>query len=414
MTRTNAEKNRIANALRGVFAGDALAMPVHWYYDRENITREFNGGITDYEAPRHPHPESFMVGMSYGPDVERATALGRPYDILHEHARFYETTYSTLEIERGEREGQHGNAVPSLDERYHYHHGLRRGENTLGAHLVRVLLRSIAAEGRYRPQAFLEHFVHHLATAGENRDPYTEIYIRRWFENYSRGVPAHAAAELQRNVWSIGSHGGMIRPMALSLLAGTNAFESVGIALEHQALTHRSENVASAVTVAVPLLHELVCGENPRETVVRHARSVHLPVITGREMFREYRESNGPGNIPDERMWQIHTQLRDEPFDVAAMATEVPEQEAVMGVFATACYPEHGFPLSLYHAVHHDFSLIDSLRANANAGGDNVHRGMVLGLIVGAASDQFPQALWDGLAERDAIEREIDSVLKLL
>jgi hypothetical protein len=81
-----------------------------------------------------------MVGMGYMPDVETAARPGRPYDILHEHARFYQTTCSTLEIRSTEREGEHGNAVPSLEDRYHYHHGLARGENTLGMQLVRVLL----------------------------------------------------------------------------------------------------------------------------------------------------------------------------------------------------------------------------------------------------------------------------------
>ena len=35
------------------------------------------------------------------------------------------------------------NLMPDVDERYHYHHGLKSGENTLGANLVRVLMRSI-------------------------------------------------------------------------------------------------------------------------------------------------------------------------------------------------------------------------------------------------------------------------------
>jgi hypothetical protein len=85
-----------------------------------------------------------------------------------------------------------------------------------------------------------------------------------------------------------------------------------------------------------------------------------------------------------------------------------------MGTFATACYPEHGFPLSLYLAMHHGFQVADSLYANANAGGDNVHRGMILGMIVGAASRTFPDELKDGLLEHDEIQAEIDGVLTLL
>ena len=34
---------RLRNALWGLFIGDALAMPAHWYYDIDNITDVFEG-----------------------------------------------------------------------------------------------------------------------------------------------------------------------------------------------------------------------------------------------------------------------------------------------------------------------------------------------------------------------------------
>ena len=49
------------------------------------------------------------------------------------HARFYRTSYSTLEIRSTEREKAHGNPVPGLADRYHYHHGLKAGENGAGS-----------------------------------------------------------------------------------------------------------------------------------------------------------------------------------------------------------------------------------------------------------------------------------------
>lgn len=402
---------RVENALWGLFIGDALAMPVHWYYSRTNLREDYPGGVSGYEEPRHPHPESFMVGMGYHPDTETAGRLGRPWDILHEHVRFYDTSYSKLEIGRSDREGEHGNAVPAREERYHYHHGLRRGENTLAAHLVRVLLRSIARERGYRPEGFLEGLVHHMSTPGLNRDPYTEIYLRRWFENYSRGLPPEACAESQRRVWSIGSHGGMIRPMALALLCDASAYQASGVALEHQVLTHRSGNVASALAVAVPLAHDLIRGADPLDATAHHAAALRLPVVTGRELFRAYRDHEGPGNIPADEMWRLHTVLRAEPFDVERMAAGTDEDEAVMGVFATACYPEHGLPLALYLAAKHRFDLRAALLANANAGGDNVHRAMVLGPILGAASEEVPADLKAGLLEADEIQNEIDAAL---
>jgi len=403
---------RIQNALWGLFIGDALAMPVHWYYNPNNIKKDFAGGVTAYEAARHPHPESFMVGMGYHPDVEVANRLGRPFDILHEHVRFYSTSYHTLDIDRTERETEHGNPIPSIDERFHYHHGLQAGENTLGAHLVRVFMRSVVTQSRYEPQAFIDAFIKHLVTPGLNRDPYTEIYIRRWFEQYTRGLPPHACAEQQRHTWSIGSHGGLIRPLVTSLLA-ESPYQGIGLAIEHQNLTHRSENNAAALSVLVPLMHELVVGRDPREVTIAYASQVRMPIATGRALFARYREVTGPGNIPPKEMWQLHTRFEDVPMNIPRLLDAFNQEAMTRNRLATACYPEHGLPMMLYLAVRHGFDLEAALLANANAGGDNVHRGMLLGLLVGAASDDVPSSLKTGLKDHEALAAEIDAFAKL-
>ena len=66
---------RIESALWGLFAGDALAMPAHWFYRIENIREAFNGGLRGYQEAPNPHPESFMVGMSYQPDPRGTLSL---------------------------------------------------------------------------------------------------------------------------------------------------------------------------------------------------------------------------------------------------------------------------------------------------------------------------------------------------
>ena len=152
-------QTRIENALWGLFIADALAMPAHWYYSRENIVDHFDGGVTGYIDPPHPHPEAFMVGMGYHPDIDSARALGRPHDILHDHVRFYATSWADLSIDRSARESEHGNAVAAAEERYHYHHGLKAGDNTLNAHLARVLIRSVNQRGGYEVGAFLDDFI---------------------------------------------------------------------------------------------------------------------------------------------------------------------------------------------------------------------------------------------------------------
>lgn len=398
------EQQRIQNGLWGLFIGDSLAMPAHWYYNIDNIKTDFDGAIKDYQAPPHPHPESFMVGMDYHPDIESANKSGRLYDILHDHVRFYDTPYSTLAIEIHEQETEHGNRSPNIENRFHYHHGLVKGENTLGAHLVRVLMRSVISGGRYDDQPFLEHFIDHMTTPGLNRDPYTEIYLRRWFENYALGLPVHCCAGMQRAVWSIGSLGGCIRPLVVALLTAS-AYQGTGLAIEHQNLTHRSENVSSALHILVPLLFDLASGHDSSAALDKYAGLVHAPRIRGDELFAMYRKNNGPGNIPKEIMWQLHTHLEREPLNLEEL-TAMPEA-AMVERLATACYPEHGLPLLLALMKKHGFAVKDSLLANANAGGDNVHRGMIMGLLVGAAAKEIPGDLIEGLKDYQEIGKEI-------
>lgn len=404
---TTEHLRRIQNAMWGIFIADALAMPAHWYYSVANIQTVFDGGIRDYQEPPHPHIESFMVGMTYQPDVEAARRQGRVFDILHGHARFYHTSYSTLGIKSTEREESHGNPVPELADRYHYHHGLKAGENTLGAHLVRVLMRSVIRCGRYDPDAFIEDFIAYMATPDANRDPYCEIYIRRWFENYSRGLPPNGCAEMQRNVWSIGSLGGIIRPLVIAMLAGS-AYQGLGLAIEHQHLTHRSENVASALGVLVPLLKALLRGDDPHRALSDHAREVHPPQTTGEQLFAAYRDHQGPFGIPKRKMWKLHTRLIGTPYELDRLVLEGSEPDVVNRLFATACYPEHGLPLLLYFAKAHNIDVKSALLANANAGGDNVHRGMVLGILAGAASKALPEHLKRGLVAFDELQAEIE------
>lgn len=404
--RTSALKN----ALWGMFVADALAMPVHWYYNRDNIKAEFEGGITKFEAPRHPHPEAFMVGMTYMPDLDAARQYGRPFDILHDHARFYQTSFSTLEFTSDARESEHGNATTKPHERYHYHHGLGRGENTLNAHLARVLMRCVIKHERYDPNAFLSGMIEHMTTPGRNRDPYSEIFLRRWFENFASGLPPHACAEQQREIWSIGSHGGLHRALIVSTLAN-DTYQGLGFAIEHQMLTHRSENVAASLGILTPLLHQLIRGEDPVIAFRAAAKSICLPKIKGEELFRQYREAQGPGNIPKSDMWRLHVDLADEGFDIDAHL-ELGDDAVIRKLISTACYPEHGLPLMLYCALSAGADTMQSLLLNANAGGDNVNRGLSLGLLMGAAMG-VPDELKTGLADYESIAGEIDAFAAL-
>jgi ADP-ribosylglycohydrolase len=54
----------VRGVLYGLFIGDALAMPVHWYYDRRALLEDY-GRVTDYLAPRAFHPDSILWRSRY-------------------------------------------------------------------------------------------------------------------------------------------------------------------------------------------------------------------------------------------------------------------------------------------------------------------------------------------------------------
>ena len=60
MSTDNIITTRAVAALRSFFVGDALSMPVHWFYNPLDIQRAFPGGITQMEAAPAFHPSSIM------------------------------------------------------------------------------------------------------------------------------------------------------------------------------------------------------------------------------------------------------------------------------------------------------------------------------------------------------------------
>ncbi len=107
------------------------------------------------------------------------------------------------------------------------------------------------------------------------------------------------------------------------------------------------------------------------------------------------------------QMWELHTHLKGEPFDLQERVASLEDDDVILGRYGTACYPEHGLPLMLFLAANHGFDPSAALLANANAGGDNVHRSAVLGLWLGAAATDFPDDLKTGLRAHDSLAEEI-------
>ena len=87
------------------------------------------------------------------------------------------------------------------------------------------------------------------------------------------------------------------------------------------------------------------------------------------------------------------------------------DNDVVGRLFSSACYISDSWPNVLYLAYKYADKTEAGLLANTNLGGDNVHRGTVLGAILGLANGNSPSDIYDELRDKEMLEYEIHSLL---
>ena len=248
--------DRLRGALWGMFVGDALAMPAHWYYDVAALRRDF-GTLRDYQITARPPPQLDHAAGQYRPCGARSQqgeVVGRL--ILHDKKHLW---------------GQANR---------HYHHGLQAGDNTLNLLCGRVLLRTMGRAGRYDSAAFLREYVHFMTTRGSHNDTYAESYHRAFFANYARGCPPEeCVGDTNHDTPSIG---GLVTlpPVIVAASADRDPSAVEGTVLTHVRLTHNSaklERYALAYGRMLPCLLQQ-CRDDTSRLVYAVAESIEFPL----------------------------------------------------------------------------------------------------------------------------------------
>jgi ADP-ribosylglycohydrolase len=352
---------RASAALKSLFVADALAMPVHWFYNRDDILRAFPGGVQRLEPAPTYHPSSIMSLHSTATGGRRKQEIASRREIVGDV------------ILKGRREHW------GISHR-HYHHGMLAGENTLNAHCARVLIRTLAQlGGAYDREAFLEAYIDFMtAHPPRHPDTYAESYHRAFFANLAQGKdPANCAAATHDTA----SVGGLvtIAPLVIAeRLRGTSCDQVQQHCRDHLFLTHPDEDLAFICRVYVDLLDAL--------------------------LFR-------PTQVAVSELL-CHAAQRSLGLDLEALVRKTRSDYEVIGrVYSPACYISESWPGVLYLALRYQDDLKGALIANTNLGGDNVHRGAVLGAILGLAQEGTVENLFNGLTEYQEISAEIDQLL---
>jgi ADP-ribosylglycohydrolase len=221
--------DRALGALQGLFLGDALAMPVHWYYDRQALRRDY-GEVRDLLAPRNPHPGSILHRSRYVP-------LNADADILHDQAQYW---------------GRAG---------VHYHQFLAAGENTLNLQLVQVLLATLAERGDYDPDLYLERMVAFMRDPTSHRDTYVEEWARGFFERRARGIAPRDCGVVEKHI------GGLCGPLALLICFRREPERARALAHVHRELTHKGPAMAGALDAVADVLLPVLAGAPLREAI---------------------------------------------------------------------------------------------------------------------------------------------------
>ena len=79
-----------------------------------------------------------------------------------------------------------------------------------------------------------------------------------------------------------------------------------------------------------------------------------------------------------------------------------PDRMVVGGILSSACYIPDAFPATLSLAWRHAGDFAGGVGSNALCGGDNCHRGAVVGSLLGATAP-IPAELVNGLKLRDRV-----------
>jgi len=402
-------QSKIKAALYGMYIGDALAMPVHWYYDTSRIRKDFGkAGIQKYEAPVKHFPGSIMNlsntgGGGRGSDKD--SIVGEV--ILHGKKKFW--------LRGGS---------------YHYHHGMSAGENTLDTLIARLMLKTILSmESGNRDikslyddpkntnkskktkvnkneftESFLDDYIKFMTTPDTHNDVYAATAHRMFFANYANKHDKFECADNDGH--NTDSVDGIINILIVSL----------------------NEMVVSAQKASkenLPLSKDLQVGVMPEDD---KNEALKKNLFDSINMIRESQQLPFYGYIYHNLLVKLIVEQKELRKAIVEIIDENPSvfKMGLRGLSKerleefrksdssadpmSACYVSSNFPVTLMLAYKYADSLEKALLASANAGGENVNRNALLGGIMGASTGMTKEVerLLDGLVMKNDLIKEVE------
>ena len=230
----------------------------------------------------------------------------------------------------------------------HYHQFLQRGENTLNFLLAAQLYRSTVRHGGYDKDRWLQIYVTSMRDPDWHRDTYVEEYHRAFFEIRARGKRLEKCGIDDLHIGGLAPVPALIA--ALDALGEVDSKHACKLVSEHVDLTHKNLRVRECSVALTHMLLAISQGVPLRESIAVFGK----PWVSEKSLER----------------WADST------------------DRAVVGQqYSPACYLPDSFKASLYLAWKYADDFSEGILANARVGGDNCHRGAVIGSLLAAANE---------------------------
>ncbi|KAK3095925.1 hypothetical protein FSP39_020883 [Pinctada imbricata] len=371
-------KKAEAESLWGMFIADALAMPVHWYYNPSDIKSGYGGWLTGYTAPAKRHPSSILT-LSAVDGSGRSGFHGKSKSvigdvILHDKLKYWQSSDSSV----------------------HYHRGMKAGDSTLNSMMSLQILKTMqrvdpdhTMDPRELRGVVLEDYVKFMTTPGSHNDTYCESFHRAFFRDWIREDKRPTTANdllqwCEERYHKASNRGGSDSQLVVigALVPAIpwiihNAHKSEAecskATTEFIKLTHPEPSLVSYVDVYSRLLHGVLNGHDLKQEVMKVLSHSELGGPAKREMVLSILDKAHQYTAGSEERLRIY--------------------QGATGRLGSACYIQGALSSMLFLALEFADDVNAGLLTNANCGGENCHRGAALGALLGAAAANSGQNL---------------------
>lgn len=349
-------QDRAQGAIIGAFIGDALALGPHWYYDLDEMRRDYGDWVSGYTDPQ---PHRYHAGMKAGQLSQSGYLLKMLLNSLTDCGRYDETDFCRkLETE----------LFPQLD----------------GS--------PISGPGGYTSQSIRETWRRRV----QQQKPWTQT-----------GGNADTTEAIERTIAIAVRYA--LEPSELAAAISSNCL-----------LTQSDDTVVSMTVAFGATLGQLVQGNQLDDKIstklMTLVKSGQLPfhAVTSDNL-----QPPKPGDPDPPRAGRFASPdalLSPSYMAAAAHDPDIRIEPAwkVSIVYGMPCAIYHQLPSAYYLAArfHNDFE--SALLHAVNGGGQNQARAILTGALVGAQAglSQIPQRFLDGLEDSTALSALADQLAK--